>query len=726
MVYKALLFGVDNYNERQYRLSSCLNDVRDLKIVLEAGTEEYAFDVSTVNEDTLHHAFNKRLRSFFDERTSISLFYFSGHATNDQDPVMMLKNYSTDNPGVPFSDVIGAASRSKAMNTILILDCCYSGNLGNVIKSNTILDKGLIILTSSAETEESRCINGQRSSFTDLLIQALDGGAANERGIIDIASVFSYINKNDTLAQRPIFKCNVENFLPLKKLDTLQALSQTSVKIHNEVKSFSKNECVVQVVYQKEDYMKLLEEAIDDATNEILFTSSRIADENDELYGELQRKINIASKQFQVRNPKRRHIGIIPTESQGSLKGAIALRLEVPDLSLRFHPELTDLKFNFFIADKKKLIIRFKDNFERVNYSVSISRESIALLMRRYFYRLWSEAKTMTVWIDHYKKENENKLGEIGIELSRSHNYEEKAFLELLLRTDLNFYTLINNQNKLIKAQSDLKGIYDEKSKYLKVLGEVIKSRDTGAITLNGVQNVTHAIKSSIVDYTKYGMVFAFQYFLANYFKVRHTFMEPGINKRVEKISNVLDLGGGGGASMAAFVDYMLADNVLARMPTITIVDHSEAQINLCKRILQSDSINYINLKAIDFLKDNKQKFDLIISSNFLCEVSSKASTTQDSDRSVLLEEISKHLTSNGYLLIIEQLESKIYEFLLTSKWFECIAYKFENERYKIPLSALNELMEAPDSVDVNLNDFLKKNYTLRYGLYRARTNKPL
>ena len=74
---------------------------------------------------------------------------------------------------------------------------------------------------------------GGNGVFTDLLIDALTGGAANLIGEISPGSIYSYIDKALGMwEQRPVFKTNVEHFISIRKvkppinLDDLRKINQ--------------------------------------------------------------------------------------------------------------------------------------------------------------------------------------------------------------------------------------------------------------------------------------------------------------------------------------------------------------------------------------------------------------------------------------------------------------------------------------------------------------------
>ena len=120
------------------------------------------------------------------------------------------------------TDLIVMANKSKARNRIIILDCCHSGAVGTSPITGgitTSINSGVTILTASKSDESAIEVNGH-GVFTNLLIDALQGGAADIRGEITPASIYSYIDQAlGPWEQRPVFKTNITEFISLRKIN---------------------------------------------------------------------------------------------------------------------------------------------------------------------------------------------------------------------------------------------------------------------------------------------------------------------------------------------------------------------------------------------------------------------------------------------------------------------------------------------------------------------------
>jgi hypothetical protein len=73
-------------------------------------------------------------------------------------------------------------------------------------------------LASSRHTQKAYEIDGH-GVFTNLLIQGMDGGAADLNGYITAAGIYSFIDKAMGAGiQRPVFKTNISEFVPIRKV----------------------------------------------------------------------------------------------------------------------------------------------------------------------------------------------------------------------------------------------------------------------------------------------------------------------------------------------------------------------------------------------------------------------------------------------------------------------------------------------------------------------------
>src|ERR1044072_2003323 len=141
----------------------------------------------------------------------------------------MTPDFSRYDEGISMDEILKTVSLSPAKHKVVILDCCYSGTMATpVLSTNTaaFLEKGVIILASSRSTEAAVEISGQ-GVFTSLLVDALEGGAADSAGEVTLGNICSHIDKAlGAWKQRPVFKANIMRSISLRKVSPVVPLPE--------------------------------------------------------------------------------------------------------------------------------------------------------------------------------------------------------------------------------------------------------------------------------------------------------------------------------------------------------------------------------------------------------------------------------------------------------------------------------------------------------------------
>ena len=221
MIGKALLVGINNYPNGS-ELTCCVNDVNCLKNAIEFNYDgNRNFSIRTlINNEASRSGIRSALNELFNGEGTIALFYFSGHGIDDKnDGFIVAQNYERDDYGISMSEILRISSQSQFTYKIIILDCCHSGFLGNygMIGDTSVLGDGTIIMTASRKNEYSVEVGGH-GIFSNLLIEALNGGATDILGNVTPGSIYAFIDQAlGPWAQRPLFKANISSFVSLKK-----------------------------------------------------------------------------------------------------------------------------------------------------------------------------------------------------------------------------------------------------------------------------------------------------------------------------------------------------------------------------------------------------------------------------------------------------------------------------------------------------------------------------
>lgn len=224
---KALIVGINSYPKSP--LKGCINDASELASIIEThGDGSPNFDVKLETDVQTKSELKEMVAELFSGTNDTALLYFSGHGfLNELGGYLVSPDYAKYDEGISMDEILILANNSKAKDKIIILDCCHSGAFGSpaIGRGASQLDEGVSILTASRDSEFSIEINGH-GIFTNLLLDALQGGAADLRGHISPGGVYAYIDQAlGAWEQRPVFKTNVTRFTSLRTINPQVPLS---------------------------------------------------------------------------------------------------------------------------------------------------------------------------------------------------------------------------------------------------------------------------------------------------------------------------------------------------------------------------------------------------------------------------------------------------------------------------------------------------------------------
>ena len=218
---KALIVGLNNYPGNE--LSWCDNDAIAVKELIETnGDGSPNFDVKLITGECDAFKFNRLINELFEGDSDIALLYFSGHGHDKDGGYLCTTDYSQINMGVRMDDIMRLAGASRCKNKVIILDCCFSAQMGESLLANnqSLLAEGVTIMAASRGWETAAENNEiEHGVFTSLLLQGLKGGAADLSGNITPASLYSFVDQSlGAWQQRPVFKTNISQFLPIRMI----------------------------------------------------------------------------------------------------------------------------------------------------------------------------------------------------------------------------------------------------------------------------------------------------------------------------------------------------------------------------------------------------------------------------------------------------------------------------------------------------------------------------
>jgi hypothetical protein len=224
---RALCVGVDDYPFGP--LAGCVNDAESMAAVLARhhdGSVNFTCRTLTApvgggaNRVT-RASLRQELEDLFKHPAEIALLHFSGHGTeNNLGGFLVTQDTRRYDEGLAMGDVLKLANDSRTEEVVIFLDCCNSGNLGNlptIDNGKAILREGISILTASRAGQPSVEVSGG-GVFTSLVIAALNGGAAPILGGVTAPGVYAFVEAAfGAWDQRPLFKSHLSKLLPLRR-----------------------------------------------------------------------------------------------------------------------------------------------------------------------------------------------------------------------------------------------------------------------------------------------------------------------------------------------------------------------------------------------------------------------------------------------------------------------------------------------------------------------------
>ncbi|MEI7665972.1 MAG: caspase family protein [Synechococcaceae cyanobacterium ELA263] len=223
---RALVIGIDSYDSVS-SLHGCVNDSFAVKAMLDRhadgsvnfGVKHLAAPgpADQIARDELRDA----IKALFSGDGEVAILYFSGHGhIESTGGYLCSSDVHTGNDGVPLAEVMIMANKSKIQNRVIILDCCHSGVAGGSALNQQVAEicDGVTILSASTADQYAIEENGA-GVFTNLLVDALGGAAANLVGDVTPGGVYAHVDQSlGPWAQRPVFKTNVKRFVSLRKV----------------------------------------------------------------------------------------------------------------------------------------------------------------------------------------------------------------------------------------------------------------------------------------------------------------------------------------------------------------------------------------------------------------------------------------------------------------------------------------------------------------------------
>ena len=245
---KALLIGINAYPTGN-ELHGCIEDIDCLeRVIARNGDGSLNFHVKKMPDVQSSGEVMDRICELFNGNSDTALLYFSGHGyVNETGAEIVMPDDVRDArqyyKGLQMKDIMEIVNKSRVRNKIIIFDCCHAGSLGKYSISDTgsELTTGVSMLLACREDEYAEEIGGH-GLFTELLCNALRGGAADPTGFVTMGGIYAYIDRSfGAWGQRPVFKTNVTEFAPVKtvipevSLDEIKKITNLFGGINDEI-----------------------------------------------------------------------------------------------------------------------------------------------------------------------------------------------------------------------------------------------------------------------------------------------------------------------------------------------------------------------------------------------------------------------------------------------------------------------------------------------------------
>ena len=223
---RALLCACSDYRDPSFTpLKFPLNDIEELKRLLGEPDLCGFEDIEVLTNPGRGQAHEAVERLTADSgQDDLILFYFSGHGKLAQDgSVSLVLNDTKENrlhsTGLLDDQLRVLFNASRARQRVIILDCCYSGAVGeegfkrasgDAVEAMAHQIKGTFVLAASTKFQPAmECAETRGSAFTSCLVEGVRTGAAAEKesGCVTLAKLGEYLAREVPLRsnQQPKF-----------------------------------------------------------------------------------------------------------------------------------------------------------------------------------------------------------------------------------------------------------------------------------------------------------------------------------------------------------------------------------------------------------------------------------------------------------------------------------------------------------------------------------------
>ncbi|WP_299628353.1 caspase family protein [uncultured Tateyamaria sp.] len=227
----AVVVGIDHYSQRNMLYGCCTDAERVAKQLAhnDDGTKNMHVvpHLSIVQSQVAQDAIMESIEEMFASTLKCAVVYLAGHSalhTRSGDLILVTPDGEKRGQGIRLNEVMSLANEAfpRVQSSIILIDTCHSGAFGEVQKAtnnatSSLIGEGVTVLAASGRKQSAR-ESSEGGVFTNLMVEALKGSAADLLGRVTPAAVYSFIDQNfGAVGQRPVYKANVSRFTSLRQ-----------------------------------------------------------------------------------------------------------------------------------------------------------------------------------------------------------------------------------------------------------------------------------------------------------------------------------------------------------------------------------------------------------------------------------------------------------------------------------------------------------------------------
>jgi hypothetical protein len=226
---RALCVGIDSYPFGS--LQGCVSDAERLATLIskhQDGTPNFecktlVAPIGSAADIVTRAKLKGAIQYLLKDKADVALLHFSGHGTeNNLGGYLVTQDAERYDEGVSMVDILKMVNDSRVEEVVVMLDCCHSGHMGQVPVINNevaMLREGVSIVTASRGDQPSVEVGGG-GLFTSLVLDALEGGAADLLGQVTIPSIYAKVEAAlGAWDQRPLLKSHVSKVIAIRRCE---------------------------------------------------------------------------------------------------------------------------------------------------------------------------------------------------------------------------------------------------------------------------------------------------------------------------------------------------------------------------------------------------------------------------------------------------------------------------------------------------------------------------